>query len=67
MASLPLVPLSSTPVGPTLARRRYAVRVNEAASRFSLRDDNPQLLLAIENGAGPVQRQIIREDNGFAS
>src|SRR5262245_34323597 len=34
------------------SRARGVLRVNEAASRFTLRDENPQLLLAVENGTG---------------
>ena len=43
-----------------LSRARGALKVNEAASRFSLHDENPQLLLTVENGLGKSFNAVVR-------
>lgn len=43
-----------------LSRASGALKVNEATTRFSLRDDNPQLQLAVENGSRKSFNAVVR-------
>ena len=44
------------------SRARLTLRVNEAETRLSLRGNNPQLLLAVENGSGKTIAAVVHLD-----